>query len=235
VKPLAAAPAGACEDEAVRILIADDNEALALGLAHVLEQSGHVVEAVSDGQATLEAIGRGRFELLVLDYGMPRLDGAQVLRQVRARPDYLPVLLASAHDDAARRLADQGLAVDAVLTKPFSINAFESLVEELERGICRAHATRHAVHFGPLHCDPVAGRATIDGVVLELHDAERRLLERLASHHGEAVGAAELAPLASEPLEPLIERLRQRLEATPLKLVAVRGIGWCLAVDGPAA
>lgn len=214
----------------MRILIADDNEALALGLGHVLEQSGHVVEAVSDGQATLEAVERGRFELLVLDYGMPRLDGAQVLRRVRARTDYLPVLLASAHDDAAKRLADQGLAVDAVLTKPFSINAFESLVEELERGVCREHATRHVVHFGPLLCDPATGRTTIEGAPLELDDDQRRVLERLASHHGEAVGADELSPLASQPLEGVIAGLQQRLEATPLKLVAVRGIGWCLAI-----
>nr|WP_246312225.1 response regulator transcription factor [Aquabacterium terrae] len=209
-------------------MIADDNAALAEGLAYVLQKSGHVVEAVTDGQATLDALERGRFELLVLDYGMPRLDGAQVLGRVRARADYLPVLLASARDDAPRRLAEQGLVVDAVLCKPFSINAFESTIEELERGICRS-APRHAVHFGPLVCDPADGSATLDGVRLELAEDERRLLERLASHHGEAVAADELAQIAGGPVEPVIARLAERLHATALRIVTVRGIGWCLA------
>ena len=98
----------------MRVVIAEDNTAVADGLAHYLRRGGHEVAVAFDGEVALHHLQSGSIDLLILDYDLPKIHGAQVLQVVRTRPEHVPVLLFSALDDAEARLARRGLRVDAV-------------------------------------------------------------------------------------------------------------------------
>ena len=200
----------------MRVLLAEDNGALAEAMRYCLRKGGHEVEVASDGEEALAALEREAFGLLVLDLGLPKVDGIEVLRAARARRPGLPVLVSSAGEQTAERLAAHGLKADACLAKPFGIADFERVVAEV--------AWRH-------------GLAEREAAALPLSEAERRLLA-LLSARGEAWMEAdrirhELAreqpALPPEEVQRCIDGLRDKLETgSPVRLVKVRGLGYGL-------
>lgn len=200
----------------MKVLVAEDTRALAEAMRYCLRKGGHEVEVASDGEEALAALERAAFGLLVLDLGLPKVDGIEVLRAARASRPELPVLVSSAGEQTSERLAAHGLKADACLAKPFGIADFERVVAEV--------AWRH-------------GLAEREAAALPLTEAERRLLA-LLSARGEAWMEAdrirhELAReqpvLPPEEVQRCIDGLRDKLETgSPVRLVKVRGLGYGL-------
>ena len=202
--------------ERMKVLVAEDSRPLAEAIAYCLRRAGHVVELATDGEVALVALEHGDTNLLVLDLGLPRIDGIEVLRRVRKRWPRLPVLVSSARDDAKERLERHGLHGNAYLGKPFAIADFERAVAQL------------AWRFG---------LSVREAAALPLEDAQRRVLDMLASGDGGWVNDGQIASelvargLSATPPEVArcIDGLRETLSArTPVRLVRVRGLGYGL-------
>lgn len=200
----------------MRVVIAEDDSAVAEGLACYLRKGEHEVAVARDGEAALQHLSSAPTDLLVLDYGLPKVHGAQVLQAVRARAEHLPVMLCSALDDAEARLARQGLHVDAVLDKPFGLADFEQCLRQL----------RHAG----------AGALQPTQPPLALTEDESQVLELLRQRTRDAGGSDEIAhqlrergvAITPEAVERCIDRLRDKLAARSLRIVRVRGLGYLL-------
>ena len=195
----------------MHVLLAEDSVPIAQAVAYCLRQAGHSVDVAFDGEAAIERLGEGRADLLILDYSLPKVSGAEVLRQARARPQHLPVLLFSALDDAQSRLAREGLRVDAVLSKPFSLAEFETRVGALlaiadsGAAVPADLAQDEQSVLGLLQADPSGW--------FQPADVARRL--RTAG-----------SPMDAKAAERCLERLRHKLAGQPFEVVKVRGLGY---------
>jgi CheY-like chemotaxis protein len=202
--------------ECMKVLVVEDSRPLAEAMAYCLRRAGHAVELAADGEVALAALERGGTQLLVLDLGLPGIDGIEVLRRVRARWPRLPVLVSSARDDAQQRLECHALYGDAYVGKPFAVADFERAVAQL------------AWRFG---------LAVREAAALPLEDSQRCLLVMLAMGGGAWVDDGQIAsglaagglPAAPPEVARCVEGLRQTLSArTPVRLVRVRGLGYGL-------
>lgn len=119
------------ENHTMRILIAEDDSILADGLTRSLRQSGYAVDAVSDGVSADSALSSQEFDLLILDLGLPRMSGLEVLAKLRARNSHLPVLILTAADSIEQRVKGLDLGADDYMAKPFSLSELEARVRAL--------------------------------------------------------------------------------------------------------
>ena len=130
----------------MRLLIAEDDQVLADGLLRSLRGSGYAVDRVADGEEADAALAAHEFDLLILDLGLPRLHGLEVLRRMRARGSTAPVLILTAADSVEQRVMGLDLGADDYMAKPFSLQELEARVRALTRrahGLQR-HPPRHA-------------------------------------------------------------------------------------------
>ena len=161
----------------MKILIVEDDATLADGLARVLTESELRVEHVVTGEAAEAAFLRERFDLILLDIGLPGIDGFEVLRRLRKRPEYVPVLVLSARDAIEDRVHGLDMGADDYLPKPFALPELEARVRALLR---RGQANKNPqLRNGPLLLDTVARRATLSGQVIDLTSREWSVLENL--------------------------------------------------------
>ena len=134
----------------MHILIAEDDTALATGLVHALRRSGYAVDLVENGAQADAALLGNRFDLLILDLGLPRLDGLEVLKRARAHKMRLPILILTARDSVDERVRGLDLGADDFLAKPFSLSELEARVRALD-----------AARRGGTHADGVARRSAV--------------------------------------------------------------------------
>jgi two-component system OmpR family response regulator len=213
----------------VRILIVEDDAALASGIARILEGEGHAVDVMSKGEDAVSAAKRERFDLLILDIGLPGIDGFEVLRRLRAAGDRAPVL--DALDDRIRGL---DLGADDYMAKPFAMPELAARVRALVRR-SQAQTGPKIVH-GPLTLDTLARRAQLNGEPLDLAAREWAVLEVLLARVEKIVSkdaiiqavaswGEELTPNA---IEVYVSRLRAKLDPAGVKIRTVRGFGYML-------
>ncbi len=117
----------------MRLLIAEDDPAIAAGISATLRQSGHAVDHVADGKSADEALRGTPYDLLILDLGLPALDGSEVLERVRKRGSTLPILVITAREGLRERVRVLDLGADDYLVKPFALAEFEARVRALLR------------------------------------------------------------------------------------------------------
>jgi len=216
----------------MRLLIAEDNPAVTLALSVWLPKIGHEALIAADGEQALRLLDTGSPDLLVLDLGLPRVPGIEVLKIVRRRSRYMPVLLFTARDRPVERLAAEGLAADAVLGKPFGLKEFEDRLTDLQLRFNIEGSV--IVACGPLRCSP--RDAWIGERVLALSAGQRAVAFRLVRNEGRPVAddqsAAALAaagePAATADLERCIAVLREQLVPHGLRITRLRGLGHCL-------
>jgi len=222
------------EEGAVRILIAEDDAVLADGLTRSLRQSGYSVDCVKDGTAADAALTTGQFDLLILDLGLPKLSGFEVLKRLRGRNANLPVLILTALDGVDDRVRGLDLGADDYLAKPFALQELEARVRALTR---RGHAGSFTVlKHGDLSFDQVGKIAEIRGQMLELSARELALLEIFMQRPGRMVNKEQIVDLLCQwgeevsmnAVEVYIHRLRKKLERGGVKITTVRGLGYCL-------
>jgi DNA-binding response OmpR family regulator len=225
------------------LLIVEDDELLRDGLSAQLMQAGHRIDTAADGEQALERLQNDAFEGVVLDLGLPKLDGLTVLRRLRLRLPALPVLILTARDGVEDRVEGLNAGADDYLTKPFNR---DELLARLQSMLRRASLPA----FGPaapppppatgfLRVDPVLPRAWLGNEVIELTQREWSLLDLLVRHSGQVVSREDvLAAWQSEPgeaggvasnaLEVYVHRLRRKLAGSTLNIRNIRGLGYLL-------
>jgi two-component system OmpR family response regulator len=195
---------------------------------------------VTTGEAAEEAFLRERFDMVVLDIGLPGIDGFEVLRRLRKRPDYVPVLVLTARDAVEDRVHGLDLGADDYLAKPFALPEFEARVRALLR---RGQANKNPqLRNGPLVLDTVARRATLNGQPVDLTSREWSVLENLMLRAGQVVSKENLMQalsnwdreLSMNAIEVYMSRLRAKVESGGVRIRTVRGFGYLLEEQNDA-
>lgn len=218
----------------MRITLVEDNAALRKGIAYRLEDDGHSVDALDDGDAAAAFLATEGSDLVILDVNLPGLGGLEVLAGLRAAGDPRPVILLTARSGLEDRVAGLDAGADDYLVKPFEMDELAARVRALSRR--RAVPPRATLALGPLTLDPAALRLTRGGETLDLPRREIALLAALAEAGGRPVAKAALLDhlygAGSETDERVIEvyvsRLRKRLAPHGLGVRVERGIGYSL-------
>jgi two-component system copper resistance phosphate regulon response regulator CusR len=221
----------------MRILIVEDNPKLARFMERGLSESSYAVDVAAGGRSALYQLAINPYDLLILDLGLPDLDGMEVCRRIRAEGSKVLVLMLTARDATTDRIAGLDAGADDYLTKPFAFGELLARVRALlRRGAVTAAATLQA---GDLLVDTVARRATRAGRDLELTTKEFALLEYFARNPARVIGRADIAEhVWNESFDPVsnlievyVQRLRKKLGPPPL-LRTRRGAGYVLLPAG---
>jgi two-component system OmpR family response regulator len=220
----------------MRILVVEDNEALAGQLAAALAEAHFAVDRAADGEEAQYLGETEPYDAIVLDLGLPVIDGLTVLRRWREGGRTMPVLVLTTRDGWTEKVAGLNAGADDYLAKPFAMG---ELIARLHALIRRAHGhARAELVAGPLRIDPVSARVLRDGEPVKLTALEFRLLSYLAHHPGAIVSKTELTEHLyaqdfdrdSNTLEVIVGRLRRKLGEGLIE--TVRGQGYRLAAGG---
>jgi two-component system OmpR family response regulator len=215
----------------MRILVAEDDALLAEGLTRLLTRAGHGVDRVNNGVGADSALRATPYELLVLDIGLPDIDGFEVLRRLRQRRSQTNVLVLTVRDAVEDRVRGLDLGADDYLTKPFSLTEFEARVRALLR---RTSQPTGPIVAGGLTVDMEAKRVTSNGTTIELTVREWALLELFLTRPGRVLSKDYIAQqllnydehLALNTIEVYVSRLRAKIEAAGVRIRTVRGFGY---------
>jgi len=219
----------------LRILLAEDDAVLGDAIFVHLKGGGHAVDWVRDGAAADLALRAQAFELVVLDLGLPRLSGREVLRRMRERSSVTPVLIVTAADAIADRVAGLDAGADDYLVKPFALAELEARIRALIR---RSHGhDQNVLVNGPLAFDTAARTATVSGCNVELSSRELAVLELLLMRCGRVIAKEQFVEhlcgwdqdVTDNAIEVYVHRLRRKLEPAGVHVQTVRGLGYCLA------
>jgi two-component system, OmpR family, response regulator ChvI len=210
-----------------RILVADDEPNLLANLAYAFEAEGYAVEACADGESAWEAFSSRRHDLVVLDILMPRLDGTEVLRRIRAVDAEVPVMFLTSKDEEFDRVLGLELGADDYLCKPFSLRELAARVKVLFRRTGPRHVEGERdsprddiVHAGPITLDPRRFTASWKDGALRLTVTEFRILLALARQPGYARTREQLlaeafphdAYMSERTIDCHIRRIRAKIE-----------------------
>jgi two-component system OmpR family response regulator len=218
----------------MRVLLVEDDTLLSDGIARILSGAGHAVEARATGSDALEATRCRRFDLMLLDIGLPGIDGYEVLRRLRSTEDATPVLVLTARDHINERVHGLDLGADDYLGKPFAMAELDARVRALlRRGQMRSSPR---VTHGPLSVDKAARRAYLAGEQLDLTAREWAVLELLLQKVDKIVSKDRIidwvagwdGELSPNAVEVYVSRLRTKLEPAGIRIRTVRGFGYML-------
>ncbi len=218
----------------MRILIAEDDQVLADGLLRSLRNSGYAADQVGSGTEADAALQSHEFDLVILDLGLPRMHGLEVLKRLRGRGTSTPVLILTAADSIDERVKGLDLGADDYMAKPFSLQELEARVRALtRRGL---GAATSVIKHGPLTFDQTGRVAYINDQMIELSARELSLLEVLLQRAGRLVSKDQLVErlcewgeeVSNNAIEVYIHRLRKKIEQGPIRIATVRGLGYCL-------
>jgi two-component system response regulator QseB len=218
----------------MRVLVVEDDPMIGRAVVNGMQDAGYAVDWVRDGAAAELALGHGAYDLALLDLGLPRKDGLEVLKSVRRARSDVPVLIITARDAVADRVAGLDVGADDYLVKPFDLD--ELLARA--RAVIRRRAGRgnpEIVH-GALRLDPVRRRVSFRGAPVELSAREFAILETLMQEPGAVVSRDKLedavygwgAEVGSNTVEVHLHHLRRKLE--PGLIRNVRGVGYRIAL-----
>jgi len=218
----------------MRILVAEDDAILADGVTRSLRQSGYAVDWVKNGLEADTALDADTFDLLILDIGLPKKSGLDVLKRLRARDSRLPVLILTALDGVNDRVRGLDAGADDYLAKPFELAELEARVRALTRRGMAGSPT--LLRHGAIAYDQVGRVARLNGEPLELSARELSLLEIFLQRAGRLVSKDQLVShlcewgeeVSPNAIEVYVHRLRKKLEPGGVRIVTVRGLGYSL-------
>jgi DNA-binding response OmpR family regulator len=220
------------------ILLVDDEDSVQKLLAYPLERDGYRVVQARDGEEALRRFDELAVDLVVLDLMLPKLDGLEVCKRVRAASS-VPIIMLTARDDELDKVVGLELGADDYITKPFSIREFRSRVRALLRraSVMRSNGQQAAISAHGLTIDTGRRSVEIDGRGVQLTYVEFELLRTLASHPGRVYSRRMLLEALwggadyREPrtIDVHVRHLREKLEPDPAEpeyILTVRGVGY---------
>jgi DNA-binding response OmpR family regulator len=219
----------------MRILVVEDDPMIGKTLQQALQQDGYAVDWVTDGRAAQEALATGAdaYAMVLLDLGLPRKSGIELLRELRREGNRVRVLVVTARDAVADRVAGLDAGADDYLTKPFSLDELTARMRALlRRDVVRED---NVLRHGTLALDPVTHSVTKDGQPVELSAREFALLAALLERPGAALSKAQLEEriyrwgeeVESNAVEVHVHNLRKKLGNETIR--TLRGIGYALS------
>jgi len=223
----------------VRILVVEDERTLSARLADALTAAGYVVDTAADGARGDFLAQTERYDAIVLDLGLPAVDGVTLLRRWRDADMPVPVLILSARGTWSEKVLGIDSGADDYVTKPFQMEEVLARVRALIR---RAHGRgQPELRCGSLSLDPRSARVTLGGAPVALTSHEFRVLSYLMYQNGRVVSRAELTEhiysqdfdRESNTVEVFIARLRRKLG--PALIETVRGLGYRIAAEPASA
>ncbi|ENA32024.1 MULTISPECIES: response regulator [Pseudomonas] len=222
----------------MRILLVEDHLSLAESVAQALKGEGWTVDVINDGVAADLALASEEYALAILDVGLPRMDGFEILARLRERGNRLPVLMLTARGEVKDRVQGLNLGADDYLAKPFELTELEARVKALlRRSVLGGERQQRC---GPLVYDLNTRRFTLDNEPLTLTSREQAVLGILIARPGRVMSKEQLASqvfgldeeASPEAIEIYIHRLRKKLEASAVRIVTFRGLGYLLEFSG---
>lgn len=221
----------------MNILIIEDDAVLSDGLTHILQQSSYTVCSTASGKYALQLIQAQGFDLIILDLGLPDMDGLEVLRNLRKQKIALPILILTARDGVTDRIEGISQGADDYLTKPFDLGELEARIHALIRRCYGGFS--HCIEVGRLVLDTQTHQILADRQLLSLSAREAALLEVLILQAGKVVSkdriaqrlASENDALADNAIEVYIHRLRKRLAPYQSVIRTIRGLGYLLEAN----
>lgn len=223
----------------MRALVVEDDKNLNRQLVDALTDAGFAVDTAADGEEGFFLGETEPYDVVVLDIGLPKMDGLSVLEQWRRQDKKMPVILLTARDRWSDKVSGMDAGADDYLSKPFHM---EELLARVRAQVRRAsgHA-KSEIECGPLRLDTKTARVTVNGQPVKLTSHEYRLLAYLLHHNGRVVSRTELVEHLyeqdfdrdSNTIEVFIGRLRKKIP--PEMIVTIRGLGYRLSPDGNEA
>ncbi len=219
----------------MRILLIEDEPDLALWLTRSLEKKGFAVEWANDGLVAHHRLQVEEFDALVLDLGLPGLDGRTVLERLRSNDNRTQVLILTARDSLQERVESLECGADDFLPKPFQIEELVARVNALIRRSRGKDKPRMAC--AGLAYDLSSKRFTLEGATLSVSPREAEVLRILVQRSGEPVNKKyildrlndqDVEEINIEAIEVLIHRLRKKLQHSDVQISTLRGVGYCL-------
>ena len=218
----------------MRVLVVEDDPMIGRAVTNGLTDAGYAVDWVRDGAAAELALGNGAYDLALLDLGLPRKDGLDVLKTLRRSGSEIPVLVITARDSVADRVAGLDVGADDYLVKPFDLDELLARARAVIRR--RSGRTSPRIAHGALVLDPVRREVSFRGEPVELSAREFAVLEALMQEPGAVVSREKLEDAVygwgSEPgsntVEVHLHHLRRKLE--PGLIRNVRGVGYRVAL-----
>jgi two-component system OmpR family response regulator len=209
----------------MRVLLVEDDPILADGLMRILRRSHHVVTHEANGKRADHLLTVQQYELVILDMGLPDMDGAEILRRLRQRNAKVPVLILTARDKVEDRVLGLDFGADDYLAKPFDLLELEARIRALLR---RGQSAGSAhLQIGELTLDTAGCRATLHGEALELSArvVSKELLSEQMSGQGEEMSV--------NAIEVYVHRLRKKIETGNARIRTLRGLGYLLEINEP--
>ena len=224
----------------MRVLLVEDTPDLADAVLRCLRRMGHAVDWQSDGQVADGVLEHHAFDLVVLDIGLPRMDGTEILGRMRRRGDKTPVLMLTARADIEDRVAALDSGADDYLGKPFDFREFEARCRVLLRRV--QGQAESVLKIGGLMIDGASRQVSLDGVRIELPNREYSLLDILVGRLGRVVPREEITAklfnfddeAGPNAIDLYVGRLRKKLGDGALRITTVRSIGYLAEAAAPS-
>jgi two-component system KDP operon response regulator KdpE len=221
----------------LRILIVDDEPAILRFLKSALSAQDYIVSEARDGQGALRAIGQKNIDLILLDLGLPDMDGLNIIRQIREKGEALPIIIVSSRESETEKVAALDLGADDYLTKPFGIEELLARIRMAQRHQLQQQGERPLFKSGDLSIDLVRRIVTVRGEEVKFSPREYDVLRLLVMHAGKVLTHGFLlkqvwgSQVDVQYLRVYIRALRQKIEADPERpkhILTETGVGYRL-------
>jgi len=218
----------------MRILVVEDDAILADGLLHSISGAGYIPDWVSTGEDADDALNEEVHDLVILDLGLPRMGGFQVLERLRKRKSRVPVLILTARGALEDRVTGLDLGADDYLSKPFDLPELEARIRALLR---RAYSNNsNELCLGALRFDTKARRVKLGDDPVEVSAREMGVLETLIRRAGSVVSKEQISEslcnwsedVSDNAIEVYVHRLRRKLENSDIVIRTIRGLGYLM-------